>query len=182
MPQHNAPCKLMCATAVQVAGSWQPLHKISAAVVVIVSAAPNSDQHDGTAGLTGSLGGSTARVVCKTTPVGFEPTRGVPIGLAGRRLSRSAKVSSGHQCPTECAVQVDACDGSAVGGQWAAAKQNLRSTCAHSANRSQGVISTMAPLESVQVWTAALHALSANNTCGIRAHAGRPHRLSGPTP
>ena len=31
----------------------------------------------------------------KATPVGFEPTRGNPIGLAGRRLSRSAKVSSG---------------------------------------------------------------------------------------
>ena len=29
-----------------------------------------------------------------STPVGFEPTRGDPIGLAGRRLSRSAKVSS----------------------------------------------------------------------------------------
>ena len=28
-----------------------------------------------------------------STPVGFEPTRGDPIGLAGRRLSRSAKVS-----------------------------------------------------------------------------------------
>ena len=33
----------------------------------------------------------------KTTPVAFEPTRGDPIGLAGRRLSRSAKVSlAGH--------------------------------------------------------------------------------------
>ena len=30
----------------------------------------------------------------ESTPVGFEPTRGDPIGLAGRRLSRSAKVSS----------------------------------------------------------------------------------------
>ena len=30
----------------------------------------------------------------KSTPVGFEPTRGDPIGLASRRLSRSAKVSS----------------------------------------------------------------------------------------
>ena len=30
----------------------------------------------------------------KSTPVRFEPTRGDPIGLAGRRLSRSAKVSS----------------------------------------------------------------------------------------
>ena len=29
----------------------------------------------------------------KTTPVGFEPTRGDPIGLADLRLSRSAKVS-----------------------------------------------------------------------------------------
>ena len=29
----------------------------------------------------------------KTTPVGFEPTRGDPIGLAGRHLNRSAKVS-----------------------------------------------------------------------------------------
>ena len=34
----------------------------------------------------------------KTTPVGFEPTRAEPIGLAGRRLNHSAKVSSdlGH--------------------------------------------------------------------------------------
>ena len=33
----------------------------------------------------------------KATPVGFEPTRGEPIGLAGRRLNRSAKVSlRGH--------------------------------------------------------------------------------------
>ena len=32
----------------------------------------------------------------QTTPVGFEPTRGDPIGLAGRRLNRSAKVSSAH--------------------------------------------------------------------------------------
>ena len=30
----------------------------------------------------------------KSTPVGFEPTRGDPIGLAGQRLSRSANVSS----------------------------------------------------------------------------------------
>ena len=32
-------------------------------------------------------------VLTKTTPVGFEPTQGDPIGLAGRRLSHSAKVS-----------------------------------------------------------------------------------------
>ena len=34
-----------------------------------------------------------SRLTSKTTPVGFEPTRGDPIGLAGRRLSHSAKVS-----------------------------------------------------------------------------------------
>ena len=30
----------------------------------------------------------------QATPVGFEPTRADPIGLAGRRLNRSAKVSA----------------------------------------------------------------------------------------
>ena len=35
--------------------------------------------------------------IWKSTPVGFEPTRGDPIGLAGRRLNRSAKVSSASQ-------------------------------------------------------------------------------------
>ena len=34
----------------------------------------------------------------RATPVGFEPTRGDPIGLAGRRLSRSAKVSWLQDC------------------------------------------------------------------------------------
>ena len=29
----------------------------------------------------------------RTTPVGFKPTRGDPIGLAGRRFNHSAKVS-----------------------------------------------------------------------------------------
>ena len=32
--------------------------------------------------------------LAKTTPVGFEPTRAEPTGLAGRRLNHSAKVSS----------------------------------------------------------------------------------------
>ena len=36
---------------------------------------------------------SWAERIQKTTPVGFEPTQGDPIGLAGRRLSHSAKVS-----------------------------------------------------------------------------------------
>ena len=36
---------------------------------------------------------TAAGTVGKATPVGFEPTRGDPIGLAGRRISHSAKVS-----------------------------------------------------------------------------------------
>ena len=39
------------------------------------------------------------------TPVGFEPTRGDPIGLAGRRLSRSAKVSLSRS-QSHCAFEV----------------------------------------------------------------------------
>ena len=35
----------------------------------------------------------------ESTPVGFEPTRGNSIGLAGRRLDRSAKVSSDYSTP-----------------------------------------------------------------------------------
>ena len=42
-------------------------------------------------------GPGTAQPAQETTPVGFEPTRGDPIGLAGRRLSRSAKVSVGDR-------------------------------------------------------------------------------------
>ena len=34
-----------------------------------------------------------ARIQNNATPVGFEPTRGDPIGLAGRRLSHSANVA-----------------------------------------------------------------------------------------
>ena len=35
----------------------------------------------------------TSQQCMQTTPVGFEPMQGDPIGLAGRRLSHSAKVS-----------------------------------------------------------------------------------------
>ena len=39
----------------------------------------------------------TSQQCMQTTPVGFEPTRGDPIGLAGQRLNRSANVSSGRR-------------------------------------------------------------------------------------
>ena len=40
-----------------------------------------------------SLTGKASPQGMNATPVGFEPTRGDPIGLAGRRLNHSAKVS-----------------------------------------------------------------------------------------
>ena len=50
--------------------------------------------------------------------MGFEPTRGDPIGLAGRRLNRSAKVSCAHEArkramriaPVNVAAEARACD------------------------------------------------------------------------
>ena len=49
-------------------------------------------------------GAKTFAPACKSTatPMGFEPTRAEPIGLAGRRLKHSAKVSWEHQnqCPS----------------------------------------------------------------------------------
>ena len=73
-----------------------------------------------------------------TTPVGFEPTRGDRIGLAGRRLNHSAKVS--HDI---CAKRKSEC---------------------------------------VSFSASCLQLCVGHDTCGIRAHARRPHRLSRPTP
>ena len=44
-------------------------------------------------------GACAPRTQEKSTPVGYEPTRGDPIGLAGRRLSHSAKVSMCESSP-----------------------------------------------------------------------------------
>ena len=46
----------------------------------------------------------------KSTPVGFEPTRGDPVGLAGRRLSRSAKVSSAKSASQLHSQSRQSCD------------------------------------------------------------------------
>ena len=54
--------------------------------------APGSTQ-DRVRTLEAKLSLGTKTRMNKSTPVGFEPTRGDPIGLAGRRLSHSAKVS-----------------------------------------------------------------------------------------
>ena len=51
----------------------------------------------------------------KTTPVGFEPTRGDPIGLAGRRLNRSAKVSLVRSARESICFVVPAMDAPGVG-------------------------------------------------------------------
>ena len=67
----------------------------------------------------------------KTTPVGFEPTRGDPIGLAGRRLNRSAKVSL--VCSALESIRL-ALPGCRVSGAWAellhrAVQQEMRAQC-----------------------------------------------------
>ena len=56
----------------------------------------------------------------KTTPVGFEPTRGDPIGLAGRRLNRSAKVSCERLCASEVTVH--------LGDLWNAGRPETKAT------------------------------------------------------
>ena len=50
-----------------------------------------------------------------TTPVGLEPTRGDPIGLAGRRLNRSAKVSLVRSARESIRFVVPAMDAPGVG-------------------------------------------------------------------
>ena len=102
----------------------------------------------------------------QSTPVGFEPTRGDPIGLAGRRLSRSAKVSDGR-----AELQAD------IGSSWAAALLASRSVVKEGPLFSADSASSHAAWQQEDV--AAMHA---DDTCGIRAHAGKPHRLSRPTP
>ena len=45
-------------------------------------------------GINGRAADKATKLLRSATPVGFEPTRGDPIGLAGRRLNHTAKVSS----------------------------------------------------------------------------------------
>ena len=52
-----------------------------------------------------------------TTPVGFEPTRGDPIGLAGRRLNRSAKVSVLYTELSSCNLRFTNMSSRAPGGK-----------------------------------------------------------------
>ena len=47
------------------------------------------------------------------TPVGLEPTRGDPIGLAGRRLSHSAKVSTATAEPLKYVAPQLICESTA---------------------------------------------------------------------
>ena len=60
----------------------------------VVGCALHSEQRQGFELIAIVSAGAGQHPQKKTTPVGFEPTRGDPIGLAGRRLNRSAKVSS----------------------------------------------------------------------------------------
>ena len=57
----------------------------------------------------------TRSACSRSTPVGFEPTRGDPIGLAGRRLSHSAKVSLAKMCPRSASFRPPAARGEGEG-------------------------------------------------------------------
>ena len=79
--QHFAECR----------GAVIVIPKIMSANRVPASMPPNLRPHFLTFGETRKTSFPLRK---KTTPVGFEPTRAEPTGLAGRRLNLSAKVSS----------------------------------------------------------------------------------------
>ena len=115
--------------------------------------------------------------------MGFEPTRGDPIGLAGRRLSRSAKVSvdQGQHAQTQqlmarCKTPTAKRDSSPHSGT--APLQSV--LCGNQYLPGQG--HAAGPRRSLARQSDVSAALDENDTCEIRAHAGRPHRLSRPTP
>ena len=145
------------------------------------------------------------QVAAQATPVGFEPTRGDPIGLAGRRLSRSAKVSSDEPSGTstiDVAVLRSERSPPPHDRQLPVTSSLLaHRSCRHAVVLRAGscppVTSSLLADRSCRhavvlragsrpAWPHT-HGCNAaggctSDTCGIRAHAGRPHRLSRPTP
>ena len=150
--------------------------------------------------------GTSALLKKKTTPVGFEPTRGDPIGLAGRRLSRSAKVSlhvadtlrlvvgcTPIACWWGCTLAVwGYTPYHCIGHIWA-----MLHLCLGPESMAMHASPLYDQFPSLSVHATCLciyHIWSFNrllqypyhterdDTCGIRTHAGRPHRLSRPTP
>ena len=124
--------------------------------------------------------------------MGFEPTRGNPIGLAGRRLSRSAKVSA-EVAKRTYAASMGAREHTAAAllpGRAAAPASSLSnaSDYAQQGQAAAGVelgkwlCSRLEGGATEPVRGYCLAASAENDTCGIRAHAGKPHRLSRPTP
>ena len=155
--------------------------------------------------------------------MGFEPTRGDPIGLAGRRLNRSAKVSMlarrqvsfrpeamlilGNMSQKELAprqqvrrrVKTRPRSLSALRPRTPVASMSgsarppgclgWRPWTQRPRRRSGGAKKSPVNSRGEEPWNhlvchpvpgrASLHNL---DTCGIRTHAGRPHRLSTPTP
>ena len=129
---------------------------------------------------------------CKPTPVGFEPTRADPIGLAGRRLNHSAKVSlarlhvqpSSHHCPythqakqraqhAHCeAARRQQLQASGPVAQWI---RHRPTEPGISGSTPAGVI--CAPLRQPN-----LEARTTTDTEGIRTPAGRAQWMSSPFP
>ena len=126
----------------------------------------------------------------EATPVGFEPTRGDPIGLAGRRLNRSAKVSCAC-APRKPQLLLRHPFGLVSAPQWGADGPRLwlmrappappppAQRCSATAKYPYPTFA-FAPFSSFPCRGCSTN--TENDTCGIRTHAGRPHRLSRPTP
>ena len=77
----------------QPAASAMPATTLSRARQLRESSSESGSAHGWGGGRPSRYGGTALLLRLRTTPVGFEPTRGNPIGLAGRRLNCSAKVS-----------------------------------------------------------------------------------------
>ena len=107
----------------------------------------------------------------QATPVGLEATRGNPIGLAGRRLGRSAKVSMWRR---ERESQRAGCKRQ----RGSACQPKTHEGLNYSGVDNQGQLVKLS-VTSSHPWCRSCHT---SDTCGMRTHAGRPHRLSRPTP
>ena len=95
----------------------------------------------------------------KMTAVGFEPTQLSLVELESTPLDHSGKLS------------------------WRMVQSSYHNSCSEGDTLTAMGICTLAHAAASEVQKR-LESLIAqkNDTCGIRAHAGRPHRLSRPTP
>ena len=126
----------------------------------------------------------------KVTTVGFEPTHPKIMELESTALDHSARLSWLHssQAPPRCSARARSrpkmCAWHA--SRCAIARAAVSQVYARGSSRHQGAAARecSATLQARQPCSAARCERDSpkRDTCGIRTHAGRPHRLSRPTP